>query len=117
MPSEGVTNATEEGKDPILREGGPGNDRDPDPEHQNEARAEGTHEGRPSVGDGLSTVSTDEPPLSASRSRYSEAPLNRGPSTAESSKRRPTHIGEPIEQWELDEMEALLGDLCGHLGT
>lgn len=120
MPSEGVTNATEEGKDPVLREGGPGNDPDPDPDHQNDARAEGTHNGGPSPnlnvgGDQGSNVSVEEPP-SATRSRNGET-LDRGPSAAGSNQhRRPTHVGEPLEQWEIDEMEALLGDLCGHLG-
>lgn len=121
MPSEGVTNATEEGKDPVMREGGTGNDRDPDPEHQNETRAEGAHQGRPSASlnaeDHASNVSTTEdPPPSATQSRHGDL-LDRGASTTGSSRhRRPTHVGEPLEQWELDEMETLLGDLCGTLG-
>ncbi len=30
--------------------------------------------------------------------------------------RRPTHVGEPLEARERDEMEALLRETCGHLG-
>ena len=31
--------------------------------------------------------------------------------------RRTTHVGEPLEAWERDEMEALLRETCGHLGN
>lgn len=130
MPSEGVTNAAEEGKDAAPTEVGESNDRDPDPDHQNEARAQGTHEGTRSPqpnGNSTASVNRDRAPSnlsvddrerdrpSMSRERLSEH-MDRGPSTAGSSKtRRPTHLGEPIEQWELDEMEELLQDLCGTL--
>lgn len=30
--------------------------------------------------------------------------------------RKTLHLGEPFEQWELDEMEQMLRGLCGHLG-
>ena len=36
--------------------------------------------------------------------------------TRNSRPRRPTHVGEPLEQRERDEMEGLLKEVCGHLG-
>lgn len=34
----------------------------------------------------------------------------------DSRPRKPTRGTEPFEKWERDEMEKLLGELCGHLG-
>lgn len=48
-----------------------------------------------------------------------EQPSGRPPSAARSSDphmRRPSRPEEPFEQWERDEMEALLTEVRGHLG-
>lgn len=37
-------------------------------------------------------------------------------SEKEPKARRPAKGAEPFEKWERDEMEKLLGELCGHLG-
>lgn len=143
VPSEGVTNLAEEGKDATA---GPGHDKDPDPDHQNDARDEGKHEdqleadrrdksSRTSQADDSERASLAPDPMfldpsvadsSKQKNRLSssswehvekeESPhLGPSPSTASKSK-RPSHINDPLEQWELDEMEELLGELCGHLG-
>jgi phospholipase D1/2 len=39
-----------------------------------------------------------------------------GNSEKEPKARRPARGTEPFEKWERDEMEKLLGELCGHLG-
>lgn len=146
VPSEGVTTAAEQGKDATA---GPGNDRDPDPDRQNEARNEGRHEAqleadrkdgnvngagvdndganRSRSDSGLLSPTAKEPSKPQTRRRPSAsswehadeddaAHLKPSPSSASRTTKRPSHISEPLEQWELDEMEELLGELCGHLG-
>jgi hypothetical protein len=57
-----------------------------------------------------------EPPLSTYTDCCNES-LTRNMSTNIGTKNRKVPpISEHIEQWELDEMEQALGDLCGHLG-
>lgn len=38
-------------------------------------------------------------------------------SDKDNKQRRPAKGTEPFEKWERDEMEKLLGELCGHLGA
>lgn len=45
----------------------------------------------------------------------SETPLNASTSDKD-NKRKPARGTEPFEKWEREEMEKLLGELCGHLG-
>lgn len=152
VPSEGVTNAAEEGNDATA---GPGNDHDPDPDHQNDARDGGKHEeqlerdtkassSKRSQADDSERASLAPDPMfldpsSSTASTSTNKNQNRnsssswehveksdttptpsanvGPSPSSGSRaKRPSHISEPLEQWELDEMEELLGELCGHLG-
>jgi len=47
---------------------------------------------------------------------YQASPPNAS-ATQECKARRPARGSEPFEKWERDEMEKLLGELCGHLGA
>lgn len=47
---------------------------------------------------------------------YTEGLTRDASINGDTKNRKPLHLSEPFEQWELDEMEQTLGDLCGHLG-
>lgn len=52
---------------------------------------------------------------SASDAKGSTLPKGNG--TSKGKPRRATHIDEPLEDWEREEMEELLNEVVGHLGT
>ncbi|KAF8323532.1 uncharacterized protein EI90DRAFT_3146978 [Cantharellus anzutake] len=75
---------------------------------------------RPSLSSRSATPADDDPhtPSSESRGRKGRdraISSNSGPPDGSVKPRRPTHLGEPLEAWERDEMEALLKETRGHL--
>ncbi|KAG8926053.1 Phospholipase D1 [Tulasnella sp. 418] len=60
-------------------------------------------------------TSADERPLSPSNDPSVPGPHRRSHEANLNRPRRPTNVNEPLEQWERDEMEALLNEVRGHL--
>lgn len=54
----------------------------------------------------------DAEPSTPNAPNAPNAPVNE----KEPKTRKPARGAEPFEKWERDEMEKLLGELCGHLG-
>lgn len=46
----------------------------------------------------------------------SQTTANGSGSNKDAGERKPARGPEPFEKWEREEMENLLGELCGHLG-
>lgn len=76
--------------------------------HDSDAKEAKDKGAKESAGDHATDSQTRLPPNGGDRATPERDPKG--------SQRRAARGAEPFEKWEREEMEALLGELCGHLG-
>ncbi|KAG8968175.1 Phospholipase D1 [Tulasnella sp. 425] len=108
VPSEGGTAGEEAGGPPNTH---PDGEMDPKESVLSDKKeANPVQRSRSPTNDGDSSNHLNPPPSAGSQRRSAEPGM--GP---DGRPRRPTNFDEPLEQWERDEFESLLGDVKGHL--